>query len=49
MSSVKKRDYAAKQKGKPEHKEDHEFRQSTAKRDRRRSKDRIYREIFYFD
>lgn len=49
MSSMNKRDYAAKQKGKQEYKEDHGFRASNGKRDRRRSKDKANRDATFTD
>lgn len=44
MSSMSKRDYAAKQKHRQDYKDDHEHRSNNAKKDRRHSKERPNRE-----
>ncbi len=49
MSSMNKRDYAAKQKGKQEYKEDHGFRESNGKKDRRRLKEKANKDVTFSD
>jgi hypothetical protein len=44
MSSMSKRDYAAKQKRRQDYKNDHDFRSNNSKRDRRHLKERPNRE-----